>query len=114
MLIETYILFVTILLLFITNNYTMSYTIRKYTRDKAKALGVDVRPSKKSDKKIDVLRDGKVIASVGARGMGDYPTYLATHDKEFAEERRRLYKRRHERYRSIKDTPSYWADQLLW
>ena len=92
----------------------MSYVIRPYTKKKAKALGVDVRPSKKSDKKIDVIRDGTIIASVGARGMGDYPTYLETHDKEFAEERRRLYKRRHERYRSIKDTPSYWADQLLW
>ncbi len=114
MLIEIYACCVLCLLLFISSNYTMSYTIRPYTRQRAKALGVEVRPSKKSDKKIDVLKDGKVIASVGARGMGDYPTYLATHDKEFAEERRRLYKRRHERYRTIKDTPSYWADQLLW
>lgn len=92
----------------------MGYTIQKYTLDKAKALGVDVVPSRKSDKKIDVIKDGRIVASVGARGMGDYPTYLATRDKEFAEERRRLYKQRNERYRTIKDTPSYWADQLLW
>jgi len=92
----------------------MAYILRDYTRRRAEDLGVDVRPSTKSNKKIDVLRDGKVIASVGARGMGDYPTYMATHDKAFAEERRRLYKKRHERYRTIKDTPSWWADQLLW
>lgn len=92
----------------------MTYTIREYTRKKAKDLGVDVRQSSKADKKIDVLRDGKVIASVGARGMGDYPTYIATHNKDFAEERRRLYKKRHERYRTIPNTPSWWADQLLW
>ncbi len=92
----------------------MAYILRDYTRRRAEDLGVDVRPSTKSNKKIDVLRDGKVIASVGARGMGDYPTYMATHDKSFAEERRRLYKKRHERYRTIKDTPSWWADQLLW
>ena len=114
MLIEFYACVVLCLLLYISNNYTMSYTIRQYTRDKAKALGVDVRPSRKSDKKIDVIKDGRIVASVGARGMGDYPTYMATMDKEFAEERRRLYKRRHEKYRSIKDTPSWYADQLLW
>jgi len=92
----------------------MSYVIRDYTKRRASNLGVTVRPSKLSTKKIDVLRDNEVIASVGAKGMGDYPTYLATHGKEFAEERRRLYKKRHERHRTIKNTPSWWADQLLW
>jgi hypothetical protein len=114
MLIEFYAFVVLSILLFIASNYTMSYTIRPYTKRRAKDLGVEVQPSKKSGKKIDVLRDGKIIASVGHLGMGDYPTYMATHDREFAEERRRLYKRRHERHRTIKNTPSYWADQLLW
>jgi len=92
----------------------MDYKITDYTKKKAKALGVEVRPSKKQDKKIDVYKDGKLLASIGAKGMGDYPTYLATEGKQFAEERRRLYKRRHERYRTIVNTPSYYADQLLW
>ena len=92
----------------------MSYVIRDYTKRRASDLGVTVRPSKLSSKKIDVLQGDKVIASVGAKGMGDYATYLATHGNEYAEERRRLYKQRHERHRTIKNTPSWWADQLLW
>jgi len=92
----------------------MTYEIRDYTHRRAKSLGVEVRPSKISDKKIEVVRDGKVIASVGAKGMGDYPTYMDTHSKDFAEERRRLFKKRHERFRTIKNSPAWWADQLLW
>jgi len=44
----------------------------------------------------------------------DYPTYLETKGKKFADERRRLYKIRHEKTRHVKDSPSYYADQLLW
>ena len=33
---------------------------------------------------------------------------------KYANERRRLYKIRHEKYRKIKNTPSYFADNILW
>jgi len=97
-----------------TQSIYMSYVIREYTRRRASDLGVQVVPSNISSKKIDVVRDDKVIASVGAKGMGDYATYLETHDKEFAEIKRRLYKQRNERHRTIKNTPGWWGDQLLW
>ena len=90
------------------------YDISSYTKSAAKRLGVTVKPSTKASKKIDVLKDGKVVASVGAYGMGDFPTFLKTHGRAYAEERRRLYKARHERHRHKVDTPSYYADQLLW
>ena len=86
------------------------YEITQYTRNKARQLGVEVRPSKRKGKKIDVFKDGKYVASVGAIGYSDYPTYMKTEGYEVAEERRRLYHIRHTR-----DTVNeYLARFLLW
>ena len=91
------------------------YTITKYTRDRAKKLGVTVRRSTNKKKKIDVFnKKGKRIASVGAIGYKDYPTYIKTEGIEEAKKRRKAYKTRHEKHRHIKGTNSYYADQLLW
>jgi hypothetical protein len=90
------------------------YTILPYTFKQAKRLGVAVRPSHNKTKKIDVLRDGKVVASVGAKGYNDYPTFMKTKGKRFAKTRRCLYKQRHEKDRHTKGTAGYYADQLLW
>jgi len=92
----------------------MPYTITKYTRNQAKKLGVSVKPSVNSKKKIDVFKDGKKIASVGAIGYKDYPTYTKTKGKAYADDRRRLYKIRHQKNRNKVGTNSYYADKLLW
>jgi hypothetical protein len=92
----------------------MSYTITKYTRDRAKALGVVVKKSKNKKKKLDVFKDNKKIASVGAIEYGDFPTFKRTKGKEYADKRRKAYKKRHQKYRNIKGTNSYYADKLLW
>jgi len=89
------------------------YFITPYTYSRAKRLGVTVKPSTNPTKKIDVFR-GKKIASVGANGMMDYPTYQKVKGKAYATKRRRLYKMRHEKDRHIKGTAGYYADQLLW
>ena len=91
-----------------------TYQITSYTRNKAKRMGVSVRPSTVSGKKIDVFRHGQKIASCGALGYGDYPTFLRVKGKEYAQRRRKLYKQRHESDRHVRDSPGYWADQLLW
>jgi hypothetical protein len=90
------------------------YHITQYTYDRAAELGVEVRPSTVKGKKIDVFKDGKKLASIGALGMGDYPTYLATMGKAYADERRRLYRIRHEKDRHKLNSPGYFADKLLW
>jgi hypothetical protein len=71
------------------------YTILPYTKDKAKQLGVTLTPSTKKGKKIDVFKNGKLIASIGAIGYKDYPTYLKEDGQAIANERRRLYRLRH-------------------
>ena len=90
----------------------MSYDILPYTQRQARRLGVTVKPSRRGDKKIDVFRGGDYIASVGHREYPDYPHYIRSHGKEYANERRRLYRKRHTK--GEKDSPSYLAWSLLW
>jgi hypothetical protein len=92
----------------------MTYKITNYTKDKANKLGVEVKVSNVKNKKIDVFKDGKKIASVGALGYYDYPTYLKDKGKKIADERRRLYKIRHASDRLKKYSNGYYADKLLW
>lgn len=92
----------------------MPYNIKQYTLNNAKKMGVEVKPSSVKSKKIDVFRGGKKVASIGALGMNDYPTYLQTKGKAYADERRRLYKIRHQSTRGKVGSPSYYADKLLW
>ena len=90
------------------------YHITQYTKNQAKLLGVDVEPSKNKSLKIDVLKNGDVIASVGAIGYADYPTYIKTKGKTYADERRRLYKVRHQKDMKKKNSNGYFAGKLLW
>tara|TARA_E500000305_G_scaffold65974_1_gene52477 strand:- start:940 stop:1215 length:276 start_codon:yes stop_codon:yes gene_type:complete len=90
------------------------YKISEYTKKQAKKLNVKVKPSKVANKKIDVFKDGKLIASVGDKRYNDYPTYIKTRGKVYADDRRKLYKIRHEKHRHKKGTASYYADKLLW
>ena len=92
----------------------MNYKILPYSYRQAKLLGVIIKPSAKKDKKIDVYKNDKLIASVGAKGYKDYATYLQEDGKKIADERRRLYKLRHEKDRKVVGSNSWFADQLLW
>lgn len=87
------------------------YDIKPYTLNKAKELGVKVQPSKKKGKKLDVFKNDKFITSIGAAGMGDYPTYLQNEGTSYANDRRRLYKLRH---KNNKGVAGFYANQLLW
>ena len=91
-----------------------TYKITPYTKHQASVLGVKIKPSEKKNKKIDVYKDGKKIASVGAAGYGDYPTFIKSHGKKFADEKRKQYKKRHNKDRSVKNSNGYYAVKLLW
>ena len=73
----------------------MGYDITDYTIKRAKKFGLTVKPSTRKGKKIDVYKDGKKIASIGALGYGDYPTFLKQEGKAVADEHRRKYRLRH-------------------
>ena len=68
---------------------------------------------------IDVFKKGVKVASVGAIGYSDYPTYLELErkgkkPKGYAKQRRKLYKIRHNKNRNKRGTNSWYADKLLW
>lgn len=92
----------------------MTYTITQYTRDQARKHNVDVYPSTRPNKKIDVYWKGQYLASVGDSRYRDYPTWWAERGKAYADERRRLYKIRHNSDRHEIGTAGWFADKLLW
>jgi len=101
----------------------MSYRITAYTLAQADKLGVIVKPSKVSGKKLDVFKKTKgelvKIATVGALGYNDYPTFMELEKKGkvpsgTAEKRRKAYKIRHQKDRSVRGSNGWFADKLLW
>lgn len=96
-----------------TNPYT-NKKLLSVVKSKAKKLGVSVEPSKSKNKKLDVFKDGKKIASIGDSRYKDFLLYKETEGMDKAKKRRRLYKIRHNKHRNKKGTKSYYADKILW
>ena len=92
----------------------MEYKILPYSLNQAKKIGVEIKPSSKKDKKIDVFKNNKLIHSIGAKGYKDFPTYTKEKGKDFADERRRLYKLRHQKDASVVGSKGWYADKILW
>lgn len=92
----------------------MQYKIKQYSFDRAKELGVTIKPSTKKGKKIDVYDNGRKLASIGAKNYNDYPTYLESEGKDFADNRRRLYRERHAKDMNKVGTPGWYANKILW
>jgi len=87
------------------------------TRQKlmAQRLNVIIKPSQVKGKKIDVFnKSGEKLASIGDIQYNDYDIYVLKFGVDFANERRRLYKIRHEADRHKKNTAGYYADKILW
>ena len=86
------------------------YDISKQTYRIAKRYGLEVYPSTKLHKKIDVYCAGDFIASIGDNRYKDYYVYLKESGKRVAQERARLYYLRHKKD-SMKER---LAKLLLW
>ncbi len=90
------------------------YKITARQKDNADKLGVSIKPSTNKGKKIDVFKNGIKIASIGAIGYKDYSIHLAENGLTYANERRRLYRIRHQNDRTKIGTAGYYADKILW
>jgi hypothetical protein len=91
------------------------YEILPYTYHQAKVLGVKVFPSDNPKYKIEVYdKNGVFLTYIGASGYKDYPTYVKEDGLEYAQQRRRLYKIRHNKDRHARGTAGFFADKLLW
>tara|TARA_R110001632_G_scaffold64838_2_gene153953 strand:- start:260 stop:550 length:291 start_codon:yes stop_codon:yes gene_type:complete len=95
----------------------MVYTIKKLQYAKASNHNVKIKPSTNKNKKIDVIKNGEKVASIGAIGYKDFATYIKEKGLPYARTRRKLYLDRHKKEPKIKNgkyTPSYWSDKILW
>jgi hypothetical protein len=90
------------------------YQISSRQKKIAKFLGVEIYPSNNKNKKIDVYQNGKKIVSIGAKGYLDYSMYMDQYGKEYANERKKLYKLRHAKDKSKKGSAGYYANLILW
>ena len=103
------------------------YKINIYQLEMAKKYNVDIKSSKKKDKKIDVYdKKGNLLASIGGvypsgKFYKDFATYIDELGLTKARKKRDAYLKRHakEPKYKMKDgkrvyTPSYWADKILW
>lgn len=87
------------------------YEITDYSKQQAKKLGVQIKPSQNANKKIDVFKNGEKIVSIGAKGYKDFPTFTNEKGLAFAKERQRLYKIRHKNNNGL---AGFYADKILW
>jgi hypothetical protein len=90
------------------------FKIRNYNVLQARKLGVQIKPSTRVGKKLDVFKNGKKVASIGAAGYLDYASYMAKYGKTVADQRRKSYQKRHAANAKIKGTPAYYAARILW
>ena len=87
------------------------YHILPYSYNKAKELGVEIKPSTRKNKKIDIFKNNNYICSIGQIGMADYPTYLRDKGVEYANKRKYLF---HKRFQNQTSLASEYAKKILW
>ena len=87
------------------------YHITNYSRQQAQKLNVDIRPSTKKHKKIDVYKNNKLVASIGDSRYLDYPNYVKLNGLAYAERKRSLYKMRHSKDRQKKTHQAFMLIQ---
>ena len=90
------------------------YIITQYSYDKAAELGLTIKLSQFTTKKLDVYKDNVYIGSIGDSKYNDYPSYCILFNKEYADKRRELYHNRHKKNANIKYSKQWLALNLLW
>jgi hypothetical protein len=90
------------------------YIPSKRQLQNAMKLKVMIKPSNNEKKKLSVYKNGYKVADIGDIDYWDYDHYRNAYGTAYANERQRLYKLRHQKYRHIKGSPAYYADQILW
>ena len=90
------------------------YKILPQQRAAAKRLGVTIKPSSAKGKKLDVFKGPIKLASIGARGYGDYWNYYKDTTPANAAKKRDSYRARHDGEQNAIGSPGYYAYYILW
>ena len=92
-----------------------NYKISDHSKKQASLLNLVIKPSKNKDKKIDVFtHDGKFICSIGDILYNDFSRYIEMYDLTYANKRRELYHKRHQKGINIVNSKQYLAARILW
>ena len=75
---------------------------------------MNVLPSTRKGKKLDVFVGGKKVASIGETRYPDYREYIATHGQAYADKRRKAFLDRTRRFEKMPGTPGWYARKFLW
>jgi glutamyl/glutaminyl-tRNA synthetase len=86
------------------------YSIKPQQIERAKKLGLTIKPSTRGYFKVDVFKDGEYVTSIGHKKYKDYAIYLEEKGKAYADERKRLYHLRHRN----DGTRGQLASLILW
>lgn len=94
----------------------MLYNILPYTFKKAKQLNLIVIASDNPNYKLEIYdgMTGKFLFYGGDPRFQDYPHYIRSHGKQYANERRRLYRIRHAKEINDIGSRGWVISQLLW
>lgn len=93
----------------------MAYTIKPYSYQKAKLLGVVIKPSTVSGKKIDVFdKKGNKLCSIGDKNYDDFPTFKIKEGIMVAEQHKKAYHQRHAKDSKVKGSAGWYAARILW
>ena len=95
-------------------SYMSNYKIIQYSYDKAKELGLTIKLSQFTTKKLDVFKDNKFISTIGDSRYQDYGHYCILYNKEYADTRKLLYHNRHKLNSNVKYSKQWLALNLLW
>ena len=85
----------------------MPQTSLTLAKKNAAKLGVEVIVSTRKNKKLDVFKNGQKVASIGDLR---FDIFLTHKDKK----RQANYLSRHAKTRAVKESPSYYAAEILW
>lgn len=93
----------------------MEYDILPYTYERARQLDVVVYPSDNKKHKIEIYdKTGNFMFYGGDPKYSDYPHYIQSHGKEFADKRRALYHKRHRKELDNVGSRGWVIGNLLW
>jgi len=93
----------------------MEYNILPYTYKRARQLNVVVYPSDNPKYKLEIYDEtGDFMYYGGAAGYSDYPHYIESHGKEYADKRRLLYHKRHKKELDKVWSRGWVVSKLLW
>jgi hypothetical protein len=93
----------------------MTYNITPYTYKQAKRLELQVFASDNPKYKLEIYdKDGTFLYYGGDSNYNDYPHYIQSHGKEYADKRRLLYHKRHAKEIEKVGSRGWAIANLLW